>query len=256
MVAAIAAIFGLAVGSFLNVVIYRLPHGESIAYPASHCPRCGHPLSAADNVPVVSWLVLAGRCRYCKQPISLRYPVVEMLTAAAFAFYALRYGLSLELVAYCALAAVLLAVFFIDLDHLLIPDSANAALAVVGLGTALLQRSLLGALEGAAIGLALFGAIYAATRGAGMGLGDVKLAGALGLFLGFPASLAAFVASFVIGTILTLPVLFMKKRGRRDALPFGPFIAIAALLTASAPALVYGPYDAYRALLAAHFMGR
>src|ERR1700682_868132 len=117
-----AALFGLIVGSFLNVVIYRMPRGESIAYPASHCPTCGHPLSALENIPLVSWIAQGGRCRHSTSPISPRYPLVEAMTAALFALTALVYGLSIEALAVAALAATLVATVFIDLDHLLILD--------------------------------------------------------------------------------------------------------------------------------------
>lgn len=256
MVASFAFAFGLVVGSFLNVVVYRVPRGQSVVFPSSRCPSCGHALAALDNVPLVSWLALRSRCRYCGVAISARYPLIETMCAALFAAAALKATSGLELVASCAFGAALIAILFIDLDHLLIPDSMNWVVGGVGLASAILLRSVPAALEGGVVGLAIFGAVYLATRGAGMGLGDVKLASAAGLFLGFPASVASCVASFVIGTLVTAPALLAGRRGRRDAIPFGPFIVLAALLTQYSPALVYGPYEAYRTLLNAHFLTR
>src|SRR5580704_8601106 len=128
-----AALFGLIVGSFLNVVIYRMPRGETIAYPASHCPVCSHTLSWTENIPLVSWLVQGGRCRHCRSPISSRYPLVEAMTAALFALTAIVYGVSLEALAVAALSATLIATVFIDLDHLLILDVVLAPAALIGI---------------------------------------------------------------------------------------------------------------------------
>ncbi|MDQ2817912.1 MAG: prepilin peptidase, partial [Candidatus Eremiobacteraeota bacterium] len=192
-----AAAVGLLVGSFLNVVIYRLPRDESIAFPASHCPRCDHRLSLWENVPLLSWLVLRGRCRWCAAGISLRYPLVEASTAALFCLAALEFGPSEAAVAACILSSALIAVTFIDLDHLLILDRLTLCAASAGLLLAAVSGRLLGSLEGAAFGCLLFGVIYVLTRGAGMGLGDVKLAAAVGLYLGLAGSVAAFASAFV-----------------------------------------------------------
>ncbi|MBC5824654.1 MAG: prepilin peptidase [Candidatus Eremiobacteraeota bacterium] len=237
---------GAVIGSFLNVVIYRLPRGESLAYPASHCPQCGHGLCAWDNIPLLSWLALAGRCRHCSAKISVRYPVVELLTAAVFALSALEFGPTIGALSACVLSAALIAVTFIDLDHLLILDRMTVGLAVAGIVLAAASGRLVGGIQGAALGAALFGGIYLLTRGKGMGLGDVKLAMAAGLFLGLAASIAAFLSAFVIGSLLAVPVLAAGSRGRRDALPFGPFLVLAILLVLFAPASIFGPFESYR----------
>lgn len=241
-------------GSFLNVVIHRLPRAESLMYPGSHCPACGHALRAADNIPLISWVLLQGRCRYCAVPIPARYPLVELLSAAVFLLAALVFGLTIGGVAAAALGALLIVIAFIDLDHLLVLDATTLVGAALGLAAALATHRIVPALEGAAAGALVFGAIYALTRGAGMGLGDVKLAAMLGLFFGFPAVLSAVVAAFVIGAVLAIPVLVARRRGRRDALPFGPFLVMAAILATFAPGAISGPYDAYRDLLGNYWL--
>ena len=251
-----ATLFGLAVGSFLNVVIYRLPRGESLLFPGSHCPNCSHSLSALDNIPLVSWFVQRGKCRYCGAPISVRYPLVEMLGGALFGLAVLAYGLSAAAVAACLFGSVLIAIAFIDLDHLLVLDGTTIAGAVIGLGFGFVTHRVGAAIEGAAAGLLIFGAIYVLTGRMGMGLGDVKLAGTIGSYLGFPGMLTAAIASFIIGAVLAVPVLIGRRRARRDALPFGPFLVIAALLAMFAPAALTGPYEAYRTLLTTHWMQR
>jgi leader peptidase (prepilin peptidase) / N-methyltransferase len=244
----------LAFGSFLNVVIYRLPRAESLMYPGSHCPACGHALRAADNIPLVSWVMLGGRCRYCKAAIPARYPLVELLSAAVFLLAAVVFGLTIEGVAAAAMGALLIVIAFIDLDHLLVLDATTIAGAAIALAAALATHRLVPALEGAAAGALIFGVIYGLTRGAGMGLGDVKLAAMLGLFLGFPSMLFAVIAAFIIGAVLAIPVLLARRRGRRDALPFGPFLVMAAMLGMFAPGAIVGPYDAYRDLLGDYWL--
>jgi leader peptidase (prepilin peptidase)/N-methyltransferase len=237
-----AALFGLIVGSFLNVVIYRLPRGESIAYPASHCPACDHPLSSLENIPLISWIVQGGRCRHCRSHISSRYPLVEAMTAALFGLTALVFGLSIEALGVASLAATLVAVVFIDLDHLMILDVVLAPAALIGLAEALVSGRIGDALLGALAGAAIFGLLFLLTRGAGMGLGDAKLALLIGLFLGLHFTIAAIAFSFIFGSILMVPVLAAGSRGRRDAVPFGPFLVLGALVALYAPnALAWVP---------------
>jgi leader peptidase (prepilin peptidase)/N-methyltransferase len=252
---AIAALIGLAIGSFLNVVIYRVPLGESIMFPASRCPSCQRPLSAWENIPVLSWLALGGRCRSCHAAISSRYPLVELLTAALFCLSALEFGFGLAGLAAALLSAFLIVTVFVDIDHLLILDVVTFPVAGAGLVIAVLAGRGVPALEGAALGTVLFGLIYLGTRGAGLGLGDVKLAACVGIFLGLTNALAAFAAAFVIGAILALPVLALRKRRGRDVLPFGPFLVLGALILTFAPGLVFGPYAAYQAFLYRHLGG-
>ncbi len=247
-----AAILGAAIGSFLNVVIHRTPKGESIAYPGSRCTACGHSLSWSDNVPVLSWLALRGRCRYCKAPISARYMLVELMTAAVFALSVLEFGAGLAGLRGALLGTFLIVTMFIDIDHLLILDSITIPAAVAGLLLGVLLHQGVTALEGALVGGVLFGAVYLFSGGRGLGLGDVKLAVCLGLFLGLANGIAAFAASFVIGAVLALPILALSRRGRKDVLPFGPFLVLAALIVTFAPALVFEPYRAYQTFVSRH----
>jgi leader peptidase (prepilin peptidase) / N-methyltransferase len=244
----------VAFGSFLNVAIYRLPRAESLMYPGSHCPACDHALRAADNIPLVSWVLLGGRCRYCGATIPARYPLVELLSAAVFLLSALVFGLTIQGVAAAATGALLIVIAFIDLDHLLVLDATTIAGSVIALAAALATNRLVSALEGAVVGALIFGVIYGITRGAGMGLGDVKLAAMLGLFLGFTSMIPVAVGAFIIGAVLAIPVLLARRRGRRDALPFGPFLVMAAMLGMFAPGAIMGPYDAYRDLLGVYWL--
>ena len=242
----IAALFGLLVGSFVNVVVYRVPRGESIVMPPSRCTACGHRITAFENIPVISWLALGGRCRSCKTPISMRYPLVELMVGALFGLAVLEYGPTFAGLAACLLGAVLVAILFFDLDHLLIPDALVIPCAVLALAFGAAEHRLLDGVEGALIAGGAFWLIYLATRGRGMGFGDVKLAAALGLALQASGAIALVAASFIVGAVLAMPVLFAGSRGRRDALPFGPFLVIAALLLVFAPHVAFGPFDAYR----------
>jgi len=240
------ALFGLLVGSFVNVVIYRVPRGESVVFPPSHCTSCAHRISPLENIPIVSWLALGGRCRSCKAPISVRYPLVELVVGALFGLSAIEYGPTFACLAACLLSAVLIAVLFFDVDHLLIPDAFIVPCAILAFAFSTAQHRMLEGLQSAAIAGGVFGLIYLATRGRGMGLGDVKLAAALGLALQPTSAVALVAASFIAGAAIALPVLVAGSRGRRDALPFGPFLVIAGLVLVFAPQLAFAPFEAYR----------
>jgi leader peptidase (prepilin peptidase) / N-methyltransferase len=241
-----ASLFGLLVGSFVNVVIYRVPRGESVVFPPSRCTVCGHRISPLENVPVVSWLALGGRCRSCRSPISIRYPLVELVVGALFGLSAIEYGPTLTCLAASLLSAVLVAVLFFDLDHLLIPDAFVVPCAMLGFSFSLAQHRMLEGVESAVLAGGVFLFIYLATRGRGMGLGDVKLAAALGLALQVNGAIALVAVSFIAGAAIALPVLVAGSRGRRDALPFGPFLVIAGLILVFAPQLAFAPFEAYR----------
>jgi leader peptidase (prepilin peptidase) / N-methyltransferase len=228
----VAALAGLLVGSFLNVVIARLPAGESLASPGSRCPSCGHAVRPYDNVPVLSWLLLRGRCRDCGAPISARYPLVEALTAALCAAVVAVKGADEDALLGIALVLTLVPVTFIDFDHRLIPNkilapSAIAAVAILALTDAdELPEHLI-----AAAGAGGFFLLAALAYPRGMGMGDVKLAGVMGLYLGTsvaPALLAALTAGTVVGG-----AIIARKgaaEGRKTAVPFGPFLALGALV--------------------------
>ena len=224
-------LFGLLVGSFLNVVIHRLPRAESLMRPASRCPSCGAPVKPYDNVPVVSWLLLRGRCRNCGAAISARYPLVEALTAAAFVGAALTRGVDDDLALWLPFAAMLIAVAGIDLDHRIIPNKILLPAAIWGLAATIAFRpdnvddSLIAG--GIAFGALLLAAI---AYPAGMGMGDVKLAGVMGIYLGSgvaPAMLAAFLAGSLVGL-----AIIAREGGdaRKKGVPFGPFLALGGLI--------------------------
>ncbi len=225
-----ATLLGAMAGSFANVAIHRLPRRESLVAPRSRCPHCGHPIRARDNIPLVSFLWLRGRCRDCARPISWRYPLVEALTALLFLGAWHWFGPSLGALRAWLFALIMVIVFFVDLDHRIIPDAVTfpgLALGVI-LAVPTGPRGLLGSL-GAALGAGLlFFLIAAASRG-GMGGGDVKLAAVMGAFLGWPVVAAALFISFTLGGVVGLGLLATGRRRRKDPVPFGPFLAAGGL---------------------------
>ena len=226
--AVLAAVMGLAVGSFLNVVIHRLPRKESLSKPRSRCPGCGTQIRARDNVPVVSWLLLRGRCRDCGEPISPRYPLVEALTAALCVAVVLSEGADQTVWLGLAFVLLLVPIAFIDLDHQIIPNVLTGLGAVVAVAlVAIFQTDDLSEhlIAGAAAGGFLL--VAALVYPAGMGMGDVKLAGMMGLFLG-RAVAPAMLAAFLIGTVVGLIVA--SRHGRKTRVPFGPSLAAGGLV--------------------------
>jgi leader peptidase (prepilin peptidase)/N-methyltransferase len=230
--AALAGAFGLILGSFLNVVAYRLPRGESLAWPGSRCPSCETPIRSFDNVPVLSWLVLRGRCRSCQASISARYPVVEAATALLLVAVVLAKGADRDAWLGLAFVLLLVPVILIDLDHRIIPNKLMLVGTVVSIAILLLTKpdSLTEHLI-AAGGAGGFLLIAALAYPAGMGMGDVKLAGVMGLFLGRsvgPAMFFALVAGSVVGAL----IIARKgaKEGRKTAIPFGPYLAFGGLV--------------------------
>ena len=245
MAAAVVAIgiIGALVGSFLNVVIHRLPLGESVVRPRSRCPGCGTQLAARDNVPVVSWLVLRGRCRTCGTAISPRYPAVELLSGVLFAAVALVLGLDSDLAWALPFAALLVCVGAIDLDHRIVPNKIvlPAAVYAVVIAVALRLDELPELLIAGAGGFAVLLAIALARPG-GMGMGDVKLVGVMGLYLGL-SLLPALLLAFLLGSVVGVAVMVRGGAGeRKSAVPFAPFLAAGGLI-----ALLAGPelVDAY-----------
>jgi leader peptidase (prepilin peptidase)/N-methyltransferase len=228
-----AAAFGLIIGSFLNVVAYRLPRGESLAHPGSHCPSCDAPVRAYDNIPLLSWLLLRGRCRACSAPIARRYPTVEAVTAALFAAVAVVHAHDTTmLVLGIVLVAFLVPIALIDADHRLIPNKLTLPAAVLGivLGTALdpggeVERLVAGLAAGALL------AVPSLLHPKGMGMGDAKLVAVLGLYLGV-AIVPAFFVAFAVGTAVGMGIMLRKglSAGRKTAVPFGPFLALGAVV--------------------------
>ncbi len=231
-IAAFTGLFGAIFGSFLNVVAFRLPRRESLVRPASHCPSCATPIKPYDNIPVLSWLLLRGRCRSCSAPISPRYPLVEALTALLCVGAVLAGGGTATVVLNVAFILLLVPIALIDVEHRIIPNKLTAlgAMLALGLGTALdpsgePERLIAGAAAGGALLLA------ALAYPGGMGMGDVKLAGVMGLFLGAavaPAILIALLAGVLAGALVI--VRKGARAGRKTAVPFGPFLALGSIV--------------------------
>ena len=239
LLALAAGLLGLLIGSFLNVVVHRVPAGLSVVSPPSACPSCSTPIRPRDNVPVLGWLLLRGRCRDCATPISARYPLVELGAAVLFAVMALRFGPDPVLPAYLYLAAVGLALALIDLDCRRLPDALTLPSYPVGaalLGAAALAGSSSGSLLRALLGGALMFAVYfllCLAYPAGMGFGDVKLSGVLGLYLGWlgwGVLAVGLFLGFLLGGVLGIALIATGRGGRKSTLPFGPFMLGGALV--------------------------
>jgi leader peptidase (prepilin peptidase)/N-methyltransferase len=255
LIAAAVGVVGAVIGSFLNVVIHRVPREESIAFPASHCPSCDAAIRPYDNIPVVSWAVLRGRCRACRAPIPARYPAVELLTGALFALtYLLHSGLTLSLPFDLAFVAAVVALVFIDAEHMLLPNVITypgfvVALAARALVPNLYGVSWLGGEQAPAWLLSLGGAVLGALAGGGflwlvgwlwerargveaMGLGDVKMMFMVGAFLGWPLTMLTIFVGVFTGSVAG--VAAMARRGERDMqmlLPFGIFLGLGSLVS-------------------------
>ncbi len=225
---------GLIIGSFLNVCIYRIPRGESVAFPASHCPSCDRPLRWFENVPVVSWLVLRGRCRTCRTVIPASYPLVEAVTGAVFAGAFLVYGPTPLLAVRLLFACALIVLFMIDLRHQILPNIITVPGTLVGFGLSFLlepgwSSSLLGLLIGGIFPL-LVAEGYLRLRGReGMGMGDVKMLAMVGAFLGWPLVWICLLLACVLGILVGGGGLLLTRRAMATRIPFGTFIAVAAL---------------------------
>lgn len=240
LLAVLAALVGAAVGSFLNVVVHRVPAGVSVVRPPSACPACGCGIRSRDNVPVLGWLVLRGRCRDCAEPISARYPLVEAGTAVLFAAVTvgtLLAGSPWVLPAHLYLAAIAVALALIDLEHHRLPDAIvlpSYAVSAVLLLLAAGGTGEWGALLRAGIAMAALYGLYfllAVAKPGGMGFGDVKLAGVLGLHLGFAGWSAVVVgtfSAFLLGGVVGVALIAVERASRRTAIPFGPFMLAGA----------------------------
>lgn len=229
-------IYGLIIGSFLNVCIYRIPKAESIAWPGSHCPKCSDKLSWYDNIPLFSWIFLGGRCRYCKEPISKQYPIVEALNAILYIIMYLKFGLSLDFIFYSLISSLLLVITFIDLHEMIIPDILVVVIFILSILHKIIMYfmgnspEILNSVLGLFLAGGLFLAIVLLSRG-GMGGGDVTLIGALGFVIGWRKILLTIFLSFILGSIISIFLLATKIKTRKDPIPFGPFIILGFFLT-------------------------
>lgn len=236
MISLLIFLFGTVVGSFLNVVIYRLPKGESIIFPPSHCPHCRHRLFWYDLMPIISYILLFGKCRYCKKTISVIYPLVEAITGLLFLFIFIfvPYGNIFTLFYYLFMAGVFLAIFFTDLKYGLIPFQLVLIGTVVVLFKLLLTFSLyvfLSHILSALAAFLIFLFLFLVTKGRGMGFGDVILVMLMGLFLGYPAIGFALYIAFLTGAVASLILIIVgSKRLRNDTIPFGPFLVLGTFI--------------------------
>ncbi len=232
----ISIIFGSIIGSFLNVVILRLPHDDkSVVFPPSHCPNCQKSLAWYENIPVFSFLALRGKCGHCKQTISCQYPMVELLTALLFGAVIYRFGLSLTATGYLLFCSALVTIIWIDIYHQIIPDRISLPGILLGFlfsfvnNAVTWQDSLIGLIAGGGILYAIAFFYYLWRKQEGMGGGDIKLLAMIGAFLGWQSLLFVIFASSLIGSIIGVILILKQKEGSNTRIPFGPFLSCSAL---------------------------
>ena len=237
-----SALFGLIIGSFLNVCIYRIPQNKSIVWPSSFCPKCGKPIKFYDNIPLLSYIILWGKCRQCKAPISCQYPIVEFLTGLLTVLFVWRWGLSAWTAVLLVAVYCLIILSVIDLELMIIPDRFSLGLIVLGLVFSWLNPNFDGSgwshfflcFGGAAGGF--FGTLAVALLGyvmfkkEAMGGGDVKLMGGIGAFVGWQGVITTIVFASVLGLVYSVFLMIFKGKNKSDAIPFGPFLSAGALI--------------------------
>lgn len=229
-------LFGAIVGSFLNVCIYRIPSEKSIVSPPSHCPSCGERVRPYDNIPLLSWLLLGGKCRFCRARISVRYPLVELLTALLTLFLFREYGFSADFAALFLFSAALVVITFIDLDHQIIPDIISLPGIPLGFAFSFFlpqvgwKNSLIGILVGGGSLLVVAYAYELITKKEGMGGGDIKLLAMMGAFLGWKSIPFIIFISSLLGSVIGISLMIAQKKDSKLAIPFGPFLATAAII--------------------------
>jgi leader peptidase (prepilin peptidase)/N-methyltransferase len=230
-------ILGLIVGSFSNVCIYRIPRNESIIFPASHCPKCRSNISLKDNIPLLSYILLKGRCRNCKNKISIQYPIVELLTGLTYLIIYLIYGLSIQSLIYIILSSALIIIAFIDLNEQIVPDVISLPGTVIGFIISFFVpyisfiNSALGVFVGGGIILVIGLAGSVIFKKEAMGGGDVKLAAMIGAFLGWRYIIISLFLGFFLGAVAGIVLVLSKIKSREDTVPFGPFIALGSMIT-------------------------
>ena len=231
-----AFVFGAVIGSFLNVCIWRLPKGESVVFPPSHCPACDYKIPFYDNIPLVSYLLLGGKCRSCRAHISVQYPLVELVTALLTLSLFMRFGLSLSFAVLFLFCAAMVVITFIDLEHQIIPDVISLPGIVVGFVFSFFipqlgwQNSFLGILAGGG-SLFLVATLYHLFTGKeGMGGGDIKLLAMMGAFFGWKSIPFIIFVSSLVGSVIGIAIMMVQKKDAKLAIPFGPFLALGAIL--------------------------
>jgi leader peptidase (prepilin peptidase)/N-methyltransferase len=241
---------GLAVGSFLNVCIHRLPLHESVAWPASRCPQCATPLSSFDNIPLVSYLVLGGKCRSCGAPISVMYPLVELVTAGVFLAAYYLFGPSPLLIARLLFASAMIVLFVIDLQHRILPNIITLPGIIVGFVFSLFLppgwfESLVGIVAGGGVLLLMAEMYYRLRKEEGLGMGDVKMLAMIGAFLGWKLMLVTLVLSSFLGSLIGIGMIVLKKGDMKYALPFGTFLAIGAIVASVSGDAIWRWYSGF-----------
>jgi leader peptidase (prepilin peptidase)/N-methyltransferase len=237
MLSIISIIFGALIGSFLNVCILRLPKEESIVWPGSHCPQCKTPIQFYDNIPLVSYMVLKGRCRHCHRAISFQYPLIEGITALTSLFLFMKFGPSLSYLFYFLFVAALIVVTVIDLYHQIIPDVISLPGIGVGLLASLIlpQLTFFDSLKGLILGggsLFVVATLYQwLFKREGMGGGDVKLLAMIGAFLGWKTVILTILLGSLIGSIIGISIMILKGKDFKYAIPFGPFLSLGAVIS-------------------------
>ncbi|GEQ20856.1 prepilin peptidase [Clostridium butyricum] len=231
-------ILGLVIGSFLNVCIYRIPREESISYPPSHCGNCGHNLHPVDLIPIISYVFLKGKCRYCKEKISIRYPMIEGLNCILYLVIYMKYGFMIYTVEFCILISLLIVISMIDYNTQEVYTSTTVFGAIVGVIFILINKFVYGQevmnlLMGGVTGAAIIGAIVYLTKG--MGEGDIEIAGVCGLFIGVKQIILALFLAIMLGGAVGVVVILLNLKNIKDKIAFGPFIAIGTLI-----AILYG----------------
>ncbi len=230
-------ILGLIVGSFSNVCIYRIPRNESIIYPASHCPKCRSNISSKDNIPLLSYILLKGRCRSCKNKISIQYPIVELVTGLIYLIIYLTYGLSIQSLIYIILSSALIIIAFIDLNEQIVPDVISLPGIIIGFTLSFFVpyisfiNSALGVFAGGGIILIIGLAGSVIFKKEAMGGGDVKLAAMIGAFLGWRYIIISLFLGFFLGALAGIILILLKVKSREDVVPFGPFIVLGSFIT-------------------------
>lgn len=228
-------LLGSAVGSFLNVVIYRLPTRESIIFPPSHCPSCGHRLLSKDLIPILSYVLLRGKCRYCGTKISPRYILVELISGLYFALVFYFFGFSFFTFKSLIFFSLLLPVFFIDLEHMIIPDIISIPGIFIGLILSLfngnLKQSIFGSVFYGGVLLFIYVSALLILKEEGMGQGDIKLGFMIGSFLGFKLSILSLFLSYFIGGLFSIALMGIKRKDLKTAIPFGPFLIFSAFIS-------------------------
>lgn len=231
-----AFIFGAVVGSFLNVCIFRLPERRSIVFPPSHCPHCGYNIRPLDNIPILSYLLLGGKCRQCREKISPQYPLVELLNGLLTLFLFMRFGFSLPFLLLFIFSCALVVITFIDLEHQIIPDVISLSGIVIGFAASFFlpelgwKSSLIGIVAGGGSLLLVAYGYEFFTKREGMGGGDIKLLAMIGAFLGWKSVPFVILTGSLAGSIIGISVMAAQKKDSRLAIPFGPFLAFGALL--------------------------